>query len=359
MLAIRGLTFKIGNFALKDVNLEIDKGEYFVLLGRSGSGKTTLIKCISGLYRVVMGNILLNGRDVTGTPSEYRNTGYLPQNFALFPHLDVKDNILFGMKTRPYDVTEIEKRMDRMTGLLSIRDLLKRDVGNLSGGEKQKVALARALIVYPDLLLLDEPFSSIDQGVKAGLWFELKEILKGLNITVIHITHNLDEAHAVADRLAVLINGRIEQSGTKEEIFLKPRTEEVALYQGIRNIYSGTLTSVDSEKIVIEDNEFRIIALNENNMKPGQKIRFCIRPQDIKIIKEGAPIREELRDNLFNGEVVSSFFYNDFCIVRLKSVVDFEMRFPLYVYHRYGLHVGKQITIGIWQKGISIFKDTG
>ena len=357
MLAVRGLTYKIGNFSLEDINLEIDKGEYFVLLGRSGSGKTTLIKCISGLYKISSGRILLNDKDVTNVPSEYRNIGYLPQNYALFPHLDVKNNILFGLKTRPYNKDEIEKRTTRIINLLSIKDLLERNVENLSGGEKQKIALARALIVYPDILLLDEPFSSIDYGLKEKLWFDVKEILKRLNITVIHITHYLDEAHAVADRLAVLINGKIDQSGTKEEIFQKPKTEEVALYHGIRNIYSGIITGIDKEKITIEDGQFKIIALRENDFKAGQKIRFCIRPQDIKIIKEDTPIKDDLKDNLFKGEIVSHFFYNDFCIIRLKSIVDFELRFPIYIYHRYNLHIGKHISIGIWQKGISIFKD--
>jgi len=357
MLAVRGLTFKIGNFSLENINMGIDKGEYFVLLGRSGSGKTTLIKCISGLYRVSNGRILLNDKDVTNTPSEYRNIGYLPQNYALFPHLDVKNNILFGLKAKIYTKIEIEERTERIINLLSIKDLLKRNVENLSGGEKQKVALARALIVYPDILLLDEPFSSIDHGLKEKLWFDVKEILKKLNITVIHITHNLDEAHAVADRVAVLIKGKIEQFGIKEEIFLKPKTEEVALYHGIRNIYSGTITAIDKEKIIIEDVGFKITALKENDFKIGQKIRFCVRPQDIKIIKEDSPIKDDLKDNLFKGEIVSHFFYNDFCIIRLKSIVDFELRFPIYVYHRYNLHIGKNISIGIWQKGISIFKD--
>jgi ABC-type Fe3+/spermidine/putrescine transport system ATPase subunit len=357
MLAVKGLTFKIGNFSLKDINLEISKNEYFVLLGRSGSGKTTLIKCISGLHKVTNGKIILNDRDVTQMPSEYRNIGYLPQNFALFPHLDVENNILFGLKTRKYDTNEKAERIERISNLLSIKNFLKRNVENLSGGEKQKVALARALIVYPDVLLLDEPFSSIDHGLKVELWFELKEILKKLNITVIHITHNLDEAHAVADNIAVLINGKIEQQGSKEEIFLKPKTEQVALYQGIKNIYSGQVTAINNDKILIEDNGFKISALKEKNFNIGQNVKFCIRPQDIKIIKEDSPVRDELADNMFNGEIVSQIIYNEFCIIKLKSIVEFELRFPIFIYQRYQFHIGKKISIGIWQKGISIFED--
>ena len=207
MLAVKGLSYKIGDFSLKDINLDINENEYFVLLGRSGSGKTTLIKCINGLYRVTNGMIRLNGKDITKLTPEYRNIGYLPQDFALFPHLNVKKNILFGIKIRKENKKNITERLDNLINLLGIKNLLNRDVVNLSGGEKQKAALARALIVHPDVLLLDEPFSSIDHGLKVELWFELKDLLKKLNIIVIHITHNLDEAHAVADKIAVLING--------------------------------------------------------------------------------------------------------------------------------------------------------
>ena len=172
-------------FLLDDINLSISRNEYSVLLGRSGSGKTTLIKCISGLYKVHTGKIFLHGHDITNTLPEDRQIGYVPQDYALFPHLNVNDNILFGIKSVRRKTVEITDRLDRLVNLLSIRDLLKREVQNLSGGEKQKIALARALIVHPQVLLLDEPFSAIDHGMKVELWFEVKEILDQLNITVI------------------------------------------------------------------------------------------------------------------------------------------------------------------------------
>lgn len=355
MLEIKELSFKIDGFELKNINLIIDRNQYFVLLGRSGSGKTTLIKCISGLNKLAHGKVSLYGKDITNLEPEYRNIGYLPQNFALFPHLNVENNILFGLKTRKPAKAEIIERREKITYLLNIENLLGRDVNNLSGGEKQKVALARALIVYPDMLLLDEPFSSIDHGLRVELWFEVKEILKKLNIIVIHITHNLDEAYALADKIAVLIDGRIEQSGPKEEIFQKPKTEQVALYQGIKNIYNGKVIDVGKEKITIENGNFKIVALKEGDFTVGQSVRFCIRPQDIKIIKTDLPVIDDLKDNLFEGEIGPYFFHNEVCIIKLKSVVDFELRFPIYIYQRYNFYPGKKIRIGIWQKGISIF----
>lgn len=357
MLEVKGLSYKIGNFLLDDIDLSICKNEYYVLLGRSGSGKTTLIKCISGLYKINKGKIFLHGTDITNILPEDRKIGYLPQDYALFPHLNVNDNILFGIKSGKRNSIEINEKMEQMVNVLSIKNLLKRDVQNLSGGEKQKVALARALIVHPQVLLLDEPFSSIDHGLRIDLWFEVKEILDTMNITVIHITHNLDEAHAVADGISVLINGKIEQTGSKDEIFLRPKTEQVALYQGIKNIYSGTVSEVNNEKIKIQCNGFNIIALKDDDFIVGQEIKFCIRPQDIKIIKQGLPIRYELMDNLFEGEIISSHFYNDFCTIKLRSAIDIEIRFPIYIYQRYHFFNGKKIRIGIWQPGINIFKE--
>lgn len=357
MLEIKELSFKIGSFELKNINLIIDRNEYFVLLGRSGSGKTTLIKCLSGLHKLSHGKIILHGKDITSIEPEYRNIGYLPQNFALFPHLNVENNILYGLKIRKPAKAEIRERLEKITNLLGIDNLLGRDVNNLSGGEKQKAALARALIVYPDVLLLDEPFSSIDHGLRVELWFEVKEILKKLNIIVIHITHNLDEAYALADKIAVMIDGQIEQWGAKEEIFLKPKTEHVALYQGIKNIYTGKVIDIRKEKVTIENGRFKIVALKERDFNVGQNVKFCIRPQDIKIIKDDLPVIDELKDNLFEGEIGPYFFYNEVCIIKLKSVVDFELRFPIYIYQRYNFYPGKKIRIGIWQKGISIFEN--
>jgi ABC-type Fe3+/spermidine/putrescine transport system ATPase subunit len=359
MLEVKGLSYKIGNFLLKDIDLDINENEYFVLLGRSGSGKTTLIKCISGLHAVTKGIIKLNGKNITKISPEYRNIAYLPQDYALFPHLDVKGNILFGIKTKKLNKSELAERLENFTRVLGIKKLLNRNVNNLSGGEKQKAALARALVIHPDVLLLDEPFSSIDHGLKVELWFELKEILKKLNIIVIHITHNLDEAHAVADKIAVLIDGRITQIGSKEEIFQRPRTEQVALFQGIKNIYEGRVADINGKKITVQNGEFKITALKEKNIGvvKDQTVKLCIRPQDIKIIKEGLSIRDELIDNVFEGEIQSSLFYNDFCTLKLKSIVDFELRFPVYIYQRYNFYTGKKILIGIWQPGINIFHE--
>jgi len=390
MMKIEKLSCRLDNFLLNDITLNI-KRDHFILLGPTGSGKTTLAKCICGFYKITEGKILLNKKDITTLPPEKRNIGYLPQDFALFPHMNVRDNILFGVKARKIDFNKVKNKFDKIVEILKIGILFKRYPNSLSGGEKQRVALARALLVDPEVLILDEPFSSIDVGLKKDIWFEMIDILKKFKIPVIHITHNLDEASILGTKIALLIDGKIIQKGNKEETLSKPKTEMAARYLGIKNIYSGIIEKVNKEKVIIKGEKFKIIAFNERehsnkvnlvkdscirrndrkganedmdileethktNFTEGEYVKFSIRPQDIKIIKEGLPIRDELKDNIFEGKIVSAHFLSDTTILKVKSVVDFELIFPSYIYQRHNLYIGKKIRIGIWQKGISIFK---
>ena len=355
MLILENLCCKRGGFRLEDVNLRSGRGDYFVLLGPSGSGKTTLIKCICGLNPLSSGRIRLNDRDITSINPEDRRIGYVPQNYSLFPHLDVYQNILFGLKAMKLPKGECDTRVESISDMLGINNLMRRRVNNLSGGEMQRIALARALVVYPDAILLDEPFSSVEPGLRTRLWFEIKGTLKRTNTIVIHITHNLDEAYALGDRIAVLIDGRIEQDGTREDITRRPATEKIADYQGIKNIFEGEISDVGENKIRISNPGFEIIAFKGKEAKLGRKVRFCIRPQDIKIIKEDVPVKENLMDNLFEGEVVSAYFCYDFTTIVVRSSVEFELRFPSYIYVRYKLYTGKRVKFGIWQNGINLF----
>jgi ABC-type Fe3+/spermidine/putrescine transport system ATPase subunit len=355
MLALRSLCCRAGDFSLRDLDLDLGVGEYLALVGPTGSGKTTLIKCIAGLIQASSGTILLGARNITDLDPSERNIGFLPQDYCLFPHLDVRGNILFGLAVRRTLREEAGVRLSRLAEVLRIHELLARPTGTLSGGEAQRVALARALIVHPQAILLDEPFSAVDPGMRMRLWFEIKEILRALSITVIHVTHNLDEASAVGDRIGVLIDGALEQLGTRDEVLLRPATERVARYEGIRNIYRGEIIGLEGGTVTVQCGPLRIEAPREERHRLNQAVTVCVRPQDIKIIKAGYPLRDELRDNLFEGAITSAYFCNDFCSMTVRSCVEFELRFPSYIYRRHNLHAGKRITVGIRRSAIVVF----
>ncbi|MBA3053088.1 ATP-binding cassette domain-containing protein [bacterium] len=357
MLKIENLYYKAGDFLLKAVTLKVERGGYFVLLGPTGSGKTTLAKCVCGLRRNSGGKIFLNGADITELPPEKRKIGYLPQDFALFPNMNIRENLLFAPRMQKKDMKDIKGRLDYVVKTLGIDGILERTAVNLSGGEKQRAALGRALLADPEILILDEPFSSIDTGLKTNLWFEMKDFLSALKIPVIHITHNLDEAAVLAGTMGILINGEIVQQGEKEDIFSKPASAEVAQYLGIRNIYSGKIAGLDGERIIIGGANFKIAAFNDKNFIKGENVKFSIRAQDIKIMKETFAVRDELKDNIFEGEIKASHFLSDSCIIKVESALNFELKFPSYIYQRHKLSNGKKVRMGIWQKGINVFRD--
>jgi molybdate/tungstate transport system ATP-binding protein len=236
MIEIKNLTVHIGEFSLNDLNLTIRDKEYFVVLGPSGAGKTVFIECLAGLHKLKKGQIWIDQKNISGLAPEERGIGYVPQDYVLFPFLDVQENILFGLKRGKYNRLDIRKRMLILADLLGISHLLERDIRTLSGGEKQRVALARALAPAPRILLLDEPFSSLDVQTSKYLRLELRRIHQELGVTTLHITHNHTEAEELADRMAVMCSGRIEQVGIPQDIFFFPQTESVSNFIGSLNI---------------------------------------------------------------------------------------------------------------------------
>lgn len=355
MIEIKNLHYKTGSFFLKNINLTIRKNEYFVLLGPTGSGKTTLLKNIAGLTHPEKGDIFLNGNNISRKDPAERSIGYLPQDYSLFPHLDVNENISFGLKMKRIEQNEREERISGVKKMLNIDHLMKRKTESLSGGEKQRVALARALVVQPEAILLDEPFSAIDQGLKVRLWIEIKDLLLSQNIAVLHVTHSIAEASALGDRMGVLINGSFEQIGSGEEVFVRPSTKKVAQYLGINNIFSGKVTDCTGEKLMVKCQELVFAVKHTGNYSIGDSVELCIRPQDIKIIREGYPIRDELKENLIKGRIISSYFIEDTCSMLINAFINLELRFPAYVYKRYELHNGKLINLGIKSNSIILY----
>ena len=357
-LNISNLRFLIGAFQLTDIDLSVRQGEYHVLLGPTGSGKSTLMKCILGLYKPSCGSIILDDSDLLPLPPEKRDLGYLPQNYALFPHLSVEGNIRFGLHSRRLSASAEDKEVTIQCDAFQIGSLRERDVRTLSGGEQQKVALARALITRPKVILLDEPFSSIDEGSRRMLWFDLKQAIRRAGVTAIHITHHLEEAYTLGDRLSVMVDGKLIQSGRKEEVFGYPATESVARFLGYRNIFYGDTRSL-SGGTAIDLGYFSV--KTSKKIPAGERVAICLRPQYIKIIREDDPIRESLKRNVFKGEVVAIFMFPEYCQMRFQiagssSPFDLELKFPAYIKERLSLSVGKKITVALWEPSIIVFR---
>ncbi len=243
MIKLENLNVKLGKFALKDINLSIKEGELHAILGPSGAGKSTLINAILGVVKPQSGKILVEGKECTNMPIEKRSFGYVPQNLALFPHLSVKENILFGLKAKG---VKPDLLFDKLVEKAGIKELLERKPQSLSGGQKQRVALIRALVVKPKLLLLDEPFSALDVSLKRQMWELLLGLQKEFNITALFITHDLDEARFLSKRASVLIDGKIVQNGNTKELFEKPKSVKVANYLGYKNIFKARADSKNS-----------------------------------------------------------------------------------------------------------------
>ena len=244
MLKLEGINKKLGNFSLSDINIDIPKGEYFVLLGRSGSGKSQLLELIAGLSIPDSGKVWLDGEEITFRKIQDRHVGLVFQDYAIFPNMTVEGNIAYSLISGKFSRKTIKELVDRVSSELNIKQILDRRVTNLSGGELQRVALARTLVTDPKLLLLDEPMASIDASLKDDIRNSLRQLnRKGL--TIVHVTHDYREAISLASMVGVIHNGRIVQTGTPDEVFSSPVNKFVARYAGIRNFFRARFFSED------------------------------------------------------------------------------------------------------------------
>ncbi len=274
MIQIKNLYVDLKDFRLQDINLSVSEGEYFIVLGPTGAGKTVLLESIAGLYPIKSGEIWLRGKEVTRLEPEKRGISIVYQDHALFPHLSVKDNIVFGLKLHKQTKQEAEAALDWVAGLLDVSHLLNRKPDTLSGGEQQKVALARALSIKPEVLLLDEPLSALDPETREGVQKELRQLHNRLKVTTIHVTHDFEEAIALGDHIAVLGEGCIKQVGTPEQIFRQPNSEFIARFAMARNIFAGEVIYRDDGTAIFctEDCNEGITASNEKR-KPVFKAK--------------------------------------------------------------------------------------
>jgi len=295
------LHVELGEFSLEGITLDVAAGEYFVILGPTGAGKTVLLETIAGIHRPLRGRILIDEVDVTDLPPEKRGVGFVYQNAMLFPHLNVFENIAFGLRLRGRrrDVgsdRQIRERVYAVSELLGITHLHHRKPDMLSGGERQRVALARALVITPRLLLLDEPLAALDPATRELLQRELAGLHCALKATVIHVTHDFEEAVSLGARIAVIHQGKVLQVGPPEEIFRKPNSEFVARFVGVRNVFKGILRPAgDGHKLLSVGSMDMAVVTDLTGQVYGS-----LRPEDIIISRE--PFRSSVR-NSFPGRI--------------------------------------------------------
>ena len=299
MIRLEKLRLRAGEFAVHIEGLTLQEGEFLVILGPTGSGKTVLLETVAGLRRPEEGRVWFGDRDVTLDAPERRRVGFVYQDYALFPHLTVARNIGFGLRFRnaarlPGDDKggqrgSADERVEELAGMLGISPLLERYPEGLSGGEKQRVALARALAIRPDVLLLDEPLSALDRQTREALRGLLKRVHREFGATVMHVTHDLDEALALADRLAVLIDGEVRQTGLPDEVVRHPADSDVARFLGIPNIFPAEIVSEngDDVRIVLDGGGPELVAAAPAAGRGG-KLCAVIRAEEIGLLTEGA-----------------------------------------------------------------------
>lgn len=288
---------------VKKLNLDVEEGEFLTMLGPSGCGKTTTLRMIAGFEVPTSGQIFLEGEDVDDKKPNERNVNTVFQSYALFPHMNVFDNIAFGLVEKKVKKDEIRSRVEEMIKLVQLDGMEKRMPAQMSGGQKQRVAIARALVNRPKVLLLDEPLGALDLKLRKQMQGELKALQRRLGITFIYVTHDQEEALTMSDRIAVMNRGRLEQVGTPEEVYNHPETKFVADFIGESNIIEGYIENMTDDSIEVTMESGKAI-IRETGYRMEEMVYLCIRPENLKIsteAKEGFRFRGQVKEHIFIG----------------------------------------------------------
>lgn len=285
------------NTVLDNLSLNIRKNEFVTLLGPSGCGKTTTLKIIAGFETADSGSIMFKNKDISDVPPYKRQLNTVFQKYALFPHMNVYENIAFGLKIKKLSKDEIDKKVKEMLRMVSLSGFEKRSIESLSGGQQQRVAIARALVNEPEVLLLDEPLGALDLKLRKEMQLELKKIQQELGITFIFVTHDQEEALTMSDTIVVMNKGLIQQKGTPEDIYNEPANAFVADFIGESNILDGVM--VEDFKVIFADREFECV---DKGFEPNEEIDVVIRPEDFKIVKaEEGMLKGTVKSVIFKG----------------------------------------------------------
>jgi ABC-type Fe3+/spermidine/putrescine transport system ATPase subunit len=365
MIRIEGLTIFLKTFRLNDIHIQIEEGEFHFLLGPTGSGKTLILESVSGLHQPQKGKIRVGEKEVQCLPPEQREISYVPQDLALFPHLTVRENILYGIKAKNNSLTAYSGYVDSLIQVMRIGHLLERYPAHLSGGEKKRVALLRALAPKPKLLLLDEPLSGLDPSIK----FEIQQLLKTLHTsfrpTILCVSHDFEEAFLLGDKMTVFMNGTVQQVGKRDDVFLRPRTKKVAQFLGLRNLYAG--------KILTREDCFERTRLSINSLLLSIPNRAChrkleiesgvdlyIRPEEVMILREGKPVKESLKWNILTGQILDIADRGRHHLVIFREDTEgilFEISIPNYAYRNLDLSIGKKVKVALRDEAFWVMEE--
>jgi ABC-type Fe3+/spermidine/putrescine transport system ATPase subunit len=353
MITLDHIGFRLGRFALSDISLSVGDGEYFILLGPSGVGKTTLLETIAGLNQTVSGRITLDRRDVTRLSPETRPIAYVPQDASLFPHLNVRDNILFGVRARRIPQANWRPLLDTLVGALQLDGMMDRGVLNLSGGERRRVALARALVISPRILLLDEPFNGLDPPIRRELQLLVKRLQKQLGGTFLHVTHDREEAFILGDIVAVLIDGKLEQVAKRNRVYFHPATAKVARFTGMENLLEADALEVNSSGLgFIARWAGRRLSIAPDGAVPGagESVLLGVRAEEVMFVKPDKPIRDGRDFNIIEGtvtEVVEKGATHTVVMRENGSGHPLVMELPNFLYRRYAFPPGQAIRVRV------------
>ena len=319
------------NLVVKDLNLSMPKGEFLTMLGPSGSGKTTCLMMLAGFETATHGEILLDGKPINNIPPHKRGIGMVFQNYALFPHMTVAENLAFPLEVRKLGKSEREEKVRRALDMVQMGAFGGRRPAQLSGGQQQRIALARALVFEPELVLMDEPLGALDKQLREHMQFEITRLAHDLGITTVYVTHDQTEALTMSDRVAVFDDGRIQQLAPPDQLYEEPENSFVAQFIGENNTLTGTVTSIKGDECVVSlDNGEEIDAKPINVTQVGDKTKVSIRPERVEFNKDrlhadAHTIKAEVKEFIYMGDIFRfrlSVAGNDDFIVKTRNAPD-------------------------------------
>ena len=360
MIRIEGLTILFESFKIMDLNIQIEEGGFHFLLGPTGSGKTLILESIMGLRKPRTGRIWIGDKEVQDLPPEHRGISYVPQDLALFPHLKVRENILFGIRARDLDMKIYEEYVYALVEVMKIGHLLERYPAHLSGGEKKRVALLRALAPKPKLLLLDEPLAGLDPSIKVDIQHLLKNLHASFHPTTLCVTHDFEEVYFLGDEMTIFIDGKVEQVGRRDDVFLRPNSKKVAQFLGAKNLYRAKvlMNETSSQRLILGVNglQFSVpMSLYQDKMEVGKEVDLFIRPEEVMLLREEKLVKDSLKQNILEGKIQDISVrerYHTIYFETTEGKIFFEISIPNYAFRNLNLSIGKMARIALREESL-------